>query len=279
MKNNLIASTLAPYLDAKSKDLLAKHNIKPEQYILFAYDHALKKTERIGYIITGVLFVVLFTLGFGAGREVAIEHLITNPLFPYGTALATGALGFLIGYLSVRHMRGQQSKYVEYPDSTEGGFILIDILEALKANHIKTLSPETIEQIQTFSPDLSSKRFQALPGAHRAQTCELSDHCKDVIEKIAKAKKVAAWLLLPGILFVFGETLFFIFWAWFFAGIWLLLDIIVGFIKKETRVMGDGGQTMVFKGWPATFFNIVLTIVAVLIFIIPGLIGMITEAL
>lgn len=87
-------------------------------------------------------------------------------------------------------------------------------------------------------------------------------------------RKMAGWFILPGVLFPFDASLFFAFWGWTFLGFWLFFESLISFMMQKMEFMGDDGNTITLQGKRANGVALLVGILAIIIFIVPGIMGL-----
>ena len=104
----------------------------------------------------------------------------------------------------------------------------------------------------------------------------LSIHQQRAVKILSKIQKITFWIMLSGLLFPFFDTFFFFFWGWFWLGLYLSVEAIIDIIRREAKYFGDCDD-VVYHGWSATVVSLVLLLVALSIFVIPGFVLMLKE--
>ena len=269
-----VVETLAPLVGTEKGAiaLLKKKGVSPEQYALYSYAGVVRRALLVGYVISGAITVGLGALGYAAADP------LRNPQEPLWAAIAFGALGLFIGWGAIKIMRGYQNKYVDLPDSQTAPYILLGVLNRYKLAYIKKQSEETWAQVRSFQPDLSRKMYQRIVGepksrSDRKSLQKMTPAKKDMVRKINRIGKLSAWLILVGLLYFIGETMFFVWWAWFFSGMWLLMISMAGFVERKLGVFSVTEDVDLY-GRPAQVFAAFMIFLALIIFVIPGAFGM-----
>lgn len=272
-----VVEELAPLVGTEKGAVayLKKKGVTPEQYALFSYTGVVERTLLVGYVITGILAGGLGWLGYISGDP------LRNPQEPVWAMIAFGALGFIIGWGALKMTRGYQNKYVDLPDSGTAAYILIGVLNRYKLSYIKKKDEAYWEKVQSFSPNLNKKMYKRIVGSpkkehDRNKLQKMTPKKKETVRKINKIGTVFAWLILGGLLFFFGESMFFIYWAWFFAGLWLFMISLAGFVEKKLGAFSVTEDVDVY-GWPARALALFMMFLSLSIFILPGIALMVIE--
>lgn len=248
---------------------LEKKGVDPEGYALFVYTDEVRSSVHAGYVITLVLMLVLGSLGYAGGGG-------GNGSIAFG--LAAAVLGLLIGVLAVRNLQGKQSKYVDYPDMDRpANYLRLGIMNRMSLAHVKKISPAKWEKIKKFSPDLSDRIYKKFVGDskvadERSELMKLTPARERLAGRFKKVEKFFWWATLAGFLFPFFEGYFFLWWVWFSIGMALLFMGLKDFTERKFGFFEINNVDL--YGWPAQFSALVLTALALLIFIFPGILGL-----
>ena len=259
--------------DAKALSVLRTHGVSAETYTAYVYDDELRKARRVGLAIGTVLTVGLFFLAWFAAAD-AVSSRMAQLAF----GLGGGGLGLLITWGTLRHMAGKRWKYLDEPDETSSGFNLIGMVNRLDAKHMKGLNQKTWNRLKAFRPDLSAKRYQRLPTEPHAQVergrlMQMTPRKERIVARLGYLRRWSAYALLLVVLTPFVGDLFFLFWFWFVAGVWLALESVAGIVKRQIGVFSEA-TTIDLYGWPARAFAGLALFLAIVIFILPGILGM-----
>ncbi len=92
---------------------------------------------------------------------------------------------------------------------------------------------------------------------------------------LAPVGRYALWIALVsfivGILASERWYMLFFMLAWFFVGVWVLVQAVAGWIKKEIGFHGDGGESMTFHGNTARFLSAFIFFLGLILFVLPAL--------
>ncbi len=274
--NDTIFAPLLPSLKQQTAVMahLKSKRVSPEQFLVYQFDKELHKAEIAGYFVTAVLILVLGGLGY-VGAKDAVE--VTNPLW---WSLAFGLLGLLIGWGSLRLMRGKHSRYLSYPDATSSGFLALGMVNKWTVAVLKNIPEAEWVRIRTYAPNLAKRRYTRAGGGSKKgeqeKLTKLTPRKLAAIASIERVQRVAAWAILLVVISFFIDSMFFFFWGWFCGGVWIVLEMVRGFIER--RVGGfAAASTVEILGWPARVIAVILIPIFTLIFLVPGLFGMLKE--
>ena len=259
--------------DAKALEILRSHEVKPEGYVAFVFDNELRKARHIGAGVGFLLTVGLFLISFFAAAG-SVSDARGQWLFGFGG----GLLGLIITWGTMRHMAGKRWKYLDQPDETASGFQLLGMVNRLDAKHMARLNEKAWAQLKAYKLDLNAKRYQRLPTEpkterEKAVVMKMSPTKKRLVECLERIQRWCAWLILGGVLALVSPGLFFVWWAWFFAGLWLTLECFMGIIKRQIGVFSETNVIDLY-GWPARAFAWFMLAIALAIFVVPGALGM-----
>ncbi len=223
----------------------------------------------VGVVLCAGLFFLSF---FAAAESVATRA----GQWVFGAGGVT--LGLLTTWGTVRHLNGKRWKYVDEPDETASGYQLLGIVHRLDAKHLIQLSAVDWERIKRFRPRASSKKSTRLPTEPlsekaRVTLMRMTPKKQRLVERMERWQRWSLYPMPLALLTFFTNGLFFVFWLWFFAGLWLTLEAIIGLIHQRIGVFSET-TTLDIYGWPARVFAVLVLIIALLVFLIPGILGM-----
>lgn len=251
---------------------LQTQRVSPERFLVYQFDKELHKTEMAGYVITIILVGVLGGFGYGGGKSAGV-----NPWF---TGLAFGLLGLMIGWGALRITRGKHSRYVNYPDETPSGFLALGMVNKWTVKALKEIPEAEWNRVRSFSPDLSRRRYTRAGGGSRKgeqeKLTKLTPRKLEIITTIERVQRVAAWAILLAVISFFINSIFFFFWGWFCAGVWIVLEMVKGYIERRVGAF-SAASTVEILGWPARIIAILLIPIFTLLFLLPGILGMLKE--
>ncbi len=259
--------------DAGALAILKEHEVTSETYVAFVFDDELHRSRCIGLAVGFVLTLGLFLLVyFGSAESVSTA----SGQLSFG--LGGAALGFLIAWGTFRRMKGKRWEYLDEPDETSSGFHLLGMVSRLDVKSLKKLDEKAWVRLKTYRPDLKAKRYEQLPTepktqAERAKLMRMTPRKEVLIALLWRVKRWSVYAMLLVILVPFMGNLFFLFWLWFFLGIWLGLESIEGIVKRHIGVFSET-TTVDLYGWPARAFAWFMLVLALVIFVTPGLFGM-----
>lgn len=265
-----VTKELMSYLESEPGmiSFLGKKGVDPEGYALFVYTDEVLSSVHAGHVITLILMLLIGGIGYAGGGG-------GNGSIVFGFAGAV--LGLLIGVLAVRNLQGKQSKYVDYPDiDRPGNYLRLGIMNKMSGAYMRKITPAKWEKIKKFSPDLSKKMYQKFVGDSKtedskAELMKLTPARERLAAKFRKMVRFSWWAVLPGLLFPFFEGDFFLWWGWLFIGMALMF---MGFQGLAERKFGFFEINNVdLYGWPATISALVCVMIALMIFIFPGVLG------
>ena len=271
-----LARTLVQLLPKGTEAFLDTQNVSAEQYALWLYTDAIRKTTRTGYMITAIITLVLTTV---SSIAVTRSSIATPPSFKLFLVILFGGLGLFIGLMAVRLFQGKGSENIEYADyPLLTGYITIMMQDRSQKKHLEAITEKEWGAIRNFAPDLSKKIYQRAIVQPRDRKIRITPRQTRLIRRISRIRKFFGWAILPGaIMFPFTEKygMTFLMLCWFCIGMWLLLDSMVSFIEGKLEMFGDYAS-LVYFGWQAKVYSVILMVVAASIFVLPGLAG-ITE--
>lgn len=254
-------------------ELLKKHNVDPRQYVLFMYARQRKKGRKVGMVITLVLTVLFFMLGQGS-----FDGSSSQVRFFAGAV--TALLGFGIGYGSMRFMEGWRIPYTNNPDNQSRGFEYVGLLNTFSTKYMRGLTQALWEEIADSQLSAQDPLF-LVPGPEAAIEIKMSKAMKMTPEKervvavLVKIQRICAWSALVVVLMFFTDGLFFGFLAWSFGALWMILEGMVGWIKRYVSGWGTT-ETVEIYGWPARFAAATFVFTGIL-FLFGGVLGMLGD--
>ena len=259
--------------DAGALAVLKEHGVVPEAYAAFVFDDELRRSRRVGLAVGFMLTLGLFLLAYFASAE-SVATAFAQLSFGLGGA----ALGILIAWGTFRRMEGKRWKYLDEPDETSSGFHLLGMVSRLDTKSLKKLDEKTWAWIRLHKFDLNAKRYERLPTEPKTQTeraklMRMTPRKEALVARLGRVKRWSVYAMLLVILVPFTENLFFLFWLWFFVGVWLALEAVEGVVKRYIGVFSET-TTVDLYGWPARVFAWFVLFLALVIFITPGLLGM-----
>ncbi|MBT6069359.1 hypothetical protein HOG48_06445 [Candidatus Peregrinibacteria bacterium] len=279
---NTIAPGLLGFLKVNTKKYIESKGISPEHYLLYIYFREIQKGQKVAkvgtLILTLIFGVPVYFLAFVEGGEV--EEL--SMIFRWFMVLLFAGIGFLIGFLATRQMRGKGSKNIDIPGpGSSGDFVLIGVGYRTSLKYVKKLKDKHWERIRNFEPDLEDSIYQEVAGMPKSEK-EKEKLMKMTPEKEAKVKRIAKmerffwWMILPGlILFPFFEdpiSMTLLMFAWLMIGMALSTLCYKGFVEGNFGAF-VAANTVEFYGWPAKAMALFVMGIAILIFVLPGLAG------
>ena len=271
---NFDHTIFAPFLPAlKAQTAVMAHltsqRVSAERFLVYQFDKELHKAEMAGYVITTMLILVIGSLGYASGQNTDV-----HPMWP---GMFGGLLGLLIGWMSLRLLRGQHSRYVHHPDETSSGFLALGMVNKWTVKALKAIPDSEWERMRSHEPDITKKRYMR-PGG-RSTDKELSTLMKmtpakfALVAKLKRVQRVAAWSILLAVISFFTDTDFFFFLGWFLAGVWIVLEMSIGFIERRIGAFTAASEVEIL-GLPARFTAAVLIPIFSLLFLLPGVLGM-----
>lgn len=275
--NGFNETIFAPLLPAFKQQtgvmaFLKTMNVSPESFLVYQFDKELHKTEVAGYAITAILVIVLGGFGFGGGMEAGVN--------PWLTGIAFGLLGLVIGWGALRITRGKHSRYVHYSDETPSGFLALGMVNKWTVKALKAIPDAEWNRMRTYAPDLSCRRYTRAGGGARKgeqeKLTKLTPRKLSAITTIERIQRMAAWAIFLTLISFFIDSIFFFFWGWFCAGVWIVLEMVKGYIERRVGAF-SAASTVEILGWPARFIAILLIPIFTLLFLLPGILGMLKE--
>ncbi|MBT6253734.1 hypothetical protein HOI83_00660 [Candidatus Uhrbacteria bacterium] len=273
-KNNSIVDDLLVVLrqDSKAISLLKNARIHPDVYVAYVYDSEINKIIKVGYIGGAVIVLILGGLSFISAQDLAMT-VADSLLF----GLGGGALGALIAFGTLQILKGKRSKYINHPGESSSGFTLIGILNRLSVKSIEKLDDKAILKIREYQPDFSNKRYQRLPteektNEERQKMLKMTPKKKSQVGKLKRIQKFSLWMLPFGLIAFFVEGLLYIWVALFFGGLWFCAEGVIAFIERRIE-FHSGWESGELYGWPARASAIVIIVTALMIAIIPSILG------
>jgi len=269
---NTIVENLLPLLKEDAISYLQTKNIPPETYVLWVYTEFINKTKNAGYAITAILTLGLGWLTYIASGE--NPDAGDKPGLRILLVILFSGLGLLIGILALRRMEGKEFKNVEY-----SGFpiLILGLQDRTNKKFLEAIPEKKWIEIKQFRPDPTRQIYKKIVGTSNRKPIKLTPSQERKITTIKNIRKIFGWATLPGlVLFPFtGDYSISTFlFAWFTFGVWLFLDSLQSFIEKKFEAL-TVADSITFYGWQAKFYSLVIMMVAILIFILPGLNGVI----
>lgn len=267
-----VVEELIHYLEADTKKYIKKQGVSPEEYLAFVYNYTLREGDAAGYAITVFLTFSFGFIAYNAGQEYG---------HPWIAALCFGALGLLIGGGGLRYMHGKKSKYVDHPDNTSSGFIRMGVMDKTSLEYVKKINAKGWENVKKFSPNLNAKMYRHFVGdpknkKERQELMKMTPEKEKHVARVAKLERFFWWAVLPGLLFPFFEGMFLLWWAWFSVGMAFFFLSYKGFVERRMGFFA-AADTVELYGWPARLSAGLCMFIGVIIFILPGILGMFEE--
>ena len=249
-------------MDAHIQAALKQHGVTQDQLVAFLHAREIRKTRSVGFVITAALTLGLFFLGWSSANE-----------YPWALGVGAGALGLVIGILAIRHSEGRRSRWIDYPDDTAPGFTLLGVLHALSPEQLAKISEEDWERMRSLPKHTA-------PKTDRETSLKTLMNMTPKKERLARNlhrwQKWACWMILPGLLVLVTPGMFFLWWAWTFAGLWLGLEAVLGIVERKIGFFSET-QNIDIYGRPAQIISWFVLLVWFLVFFVPGVLGMASE--
>ncbi|NQV12340.1 hypothetical protein HQ524_03170 [Candidatus Uhrbacteria bacterium] len=272
-KNTMIDDLLTVLLkDTKAVAVLKKESVKPKVYVAYVYDSEIRKSIVSGYAIGAILTTFLGWASYSSAID--LELTVSSALL---FAICGVALGVFITFGALRIMKGKQSKYVGYPGETASGFSLLGIVNRLSYKAVNKISSKTWDKIRAYSPDFSSNKYKHLPSESkmtldRKALMKMTPRKKLQVDHLKRAQKISLWFLPIGVLTFFTDGLLPLWIAIFFGGVWFCAEGLIGWIERKIGFFSASSDGELY-GWPARVSALVIIMTAVMLGIIPGILG------
>lgn len=254
-------TVLAPLLPVLEREralvrTLESHRVTPQQFLVYVYDRELSKQRTVGIIITIILAGLLFSLAYPQGLAPGI---------------AGALLGLGIGWGALRLMQNKQSRYLDYPDNTAGGFTALGVLNAWNAKKVAQWDDAQWQRVCAHRPNLSQKRYRRLPAEpktarERQQMTRMTPRKQRIVRPFERAQHIALWGILLCVPLVFLDDLLAGLWGFAMLFLWLTLEGVIGFITRHTGAFAAAENVDVY-GWPARVISVILVIIGLMLFL------------